>query len=46
MKHGCIMFPLALQCECSDERGENEGEEERREWRLPGLMYADELVLW
>ena len=30
---------------CSDERGENVDGKERREWRLPGLMYANDLVL-
>ena len=47
--------PLALQCicECSYEGGENgDGEEGseisgggKREWRLPGLLYADYLFL-
>ena len=38
--------PLALQCIYgrSDE-GENGDGEEGREWRLPGLLYADDLVL-
>ena len=37
--------PLALQCiyGCSD-GGENGDGEEVREWRLPGLSYADDLV--
>ena len=37
--------PLALQCinGCSDEGGENG--KEGREWRLPILLYADDLVL-
>ena len=26
-------------------RGENGDEEEGREWRLPGILYADNLVL-
>ena len=30
---------------CSDERGENGDGEEGREWRLPGILYADDLVL-
>ena len=39
--------PLALQCiyGCSDELDENGDEEEGREWRLPSLLYADDLVL-
>ena len=39
---------LAFQCiyGCSDERGENVDWEEGREWRLPGLWCADDLVLW
>ena len=38
---------LALQCVygSSDEGGENGDGEEGREWRLPGLLYADDLVL-
>ena len=38
--------PLALQCiyGCSDE-GENGDGEEGRQWRLPGLLYADDLIL-
>ena len=38
---------LALQSiyGCSDEGGENGNGEEGREWRLPGLFYADDLVL-
>ena len=45
---------LAFKCVygCSNERGENrDGEnglrflEEGREWRLPGLLYAGDLVL-
>ena len=47
-------FPLAVQCiyEWSDEGGEDgDGRrgasflEDGREWRLPGLLYADDLVL-
>ena len=38
---------MAFQCisGCSDERGENGDGEERRDWRLHGLLYADDLVL-
>ena len=38
--------PLAFQCiyGCSDERGENGDGKEGRKWRLPGLLYADDLV--
>ena len=42
--------PLVFQCiyGCSDERKENGDVEEEREWRLPGLLYADDLEedLW
>ena len=47
--------PLALQCiyGCSDVRGENRMgkrgvrfQEEGREWRLPDLLYAADLVLY
>ena len=39
--------PLAFQCiyGCSDERGENGDEKEGREWRLPDLLYANNLIL-
>ena len=39
--------PLGLQCiyRCSDEGDENMYGEEGREWRLPGLLCADNLVL-
>ena len=39
--------PLVLQCiyGCSEEGGENGDGEEGRERRLPGLLYADYLVL-
>ena len=39
--------PLDFHCiyGCSDERGENGYEEEGKDRRLPGLLYADELVL-
>ena len=39
--------PLALQCiyGSSDGGGENGDGEEGREWRLPGLLYVDDLVL-
>ena len=30
---------------CSDERGEKGDREEGTKWRLPGLLYADDLVL-
>ena len=30
---------------CSDKRGENGDGKEGRDWRLPGLLYADDLVL-
>ena len=30
---------------CSDEEGEDGDGKEGREWRLTGLMYADDLVL-
>ena len=38
---------MALQCihGCSGEGGENGDGEEGREWRLPGLLYAEDLVL-
>ena len=29
---------------CNDEKGENGDEEEGRVWRLPGFLYADDLV--
>ena len=37
---------LAFQCihGCSD-RGETGDGEEGREWRLPGILYGDDLVL-
>ena len=39
--------PLAFKCiyGCSDERGEDKDGKEGREWRLPGLLHADDLVL-
>ena len=39
--------PLAFQCiyGCSDERGEDGDGKEGREWRLPSLLYAVDLVL-
>ena len=39
--------PLAFQCiyGCSDEGSENGYGKEGREWRLPGLLYADALVM-
>ena len=39
--------PLALQYIYGHgDGGENEDEEEGREWSLPGLFYADHLVLY
>ena len=40
--------PLALQCiyRRTDEGSENGDEEDGREWRLSGLLYADDLVLF
>ena len=34
---------LVFQCiyGCGDKRGENGDGEEGREWRLPGILYAD-----
>ena len=39
--------PLAFQCiyGCIDEGGEKGGGGEGTEWRLPGLLYADDLIL-
>ena len=39
--------PSALQCinGRSDEEDENGDGKEGREWRLPGLLYADDMVL-
>ena len=44
---GVYHVPLAFQCiyRCSDERDQNGDGEEGREWRLPGLLHADDLVL-
>ena len=44
---GVYHVPLGLQCIYgrSDEGGENEDGEEGRELRLPGFLYADDLVL-
>ena len=43
---------MAIQCilyiyiySCSDEGGENGNGEKGREWRLPGILYAADLVL-
>ena len=38
---------LAFHCTygCSDERDENGNGEEEKEWKLLGLLYADNLVL-
>ena len=40
--------PLAVKCiyGCSNEGGRNEDEKEGRELGLPGLFYADNLVLF
>ena len=40
--------PLVFQCiyGCSDERGEDGEGKEGSEGILPGLLYADKLVLW
>ena len=39
--------PLAVKCiyGCSNEGGKNEDQKEGRELRLPGLLYANDLVL-
>ena len=44
---GLHQVPLAVQCiyVCSDERCENGDGKEGREWRLPSLLYVDDLVL-
>ena len=44
---GVNHVPLALQCiyGCSDEGGENRDGKKGREWRLPSLLYADDLLL-
>ena len=41
-------IPLAIQCiyRCSDKGSEVGNGKEGREWRLPGFLYADDLVLW
>ena len=44
VRKGCIMSPWVFNVYI-DERGENGYEEEGREWILPGLLYADDLVL-
>ena len=44
-RKGCIMFPLQCSYACSDERDEIGDGEDRKEWRLSGLLYADDLVL-
>ena len=38
---------LAFQCiyGCGDKSGETGDGEEGKEWRLPGILYADDLVL-
>ena len=40
--------PLTFQCiyGCSDEGSEDGDGKEGREWRLPGFLYADDLVLY
>ena len=40
--------PLAVKCiyGCSNEGGKNEDGKEGRELELPGLLYADNLVLY
>ena len=50
VRQGCIMSPLLFNVYMdSDERGENRDEEVgieiSGEWRLPALLYADDLVL-
>ena len=44
---GLYHVSLAFQCiyGCSDESGENGDGKEGREWRLHGLLYADDLGL-
>ena len=39
--------PVAFQCiyGCIDERDGNGYGEERKDWRLPGILYADDLAL-
>ena len=41
------LVTLAFQCiyECNHEGGKDGDRQEGREWRLPGLLYADDLVL-
>ena len=41
----CIMSPWLLNAGCSNEGGKNEDGKEGRELGLPGLLYADDLVL-
>ena len=40
-----VTFPFQCIYGCSDESLENGDGKERKEWRLPGLLYADDLVL-
>ena len=42
-----VRKPNSFQCiyGCSDGGDENGDGKEGREWRLPGLLYADDLVL-
>ena len=41
------LVPLALQCGygCSDQRSVNGDGDDGKEWRLLGLLYADEWAL-
>ena len=43
MYHVSLVFQYIY--ECSDEGSENGNGNEGREWRLSGLLYADDLVL-
>ena len=47
VRQGCIMssYLFSEYMECSDERGENGDGKDGRECRLPGLLYADDLVI-
>ena len=42
MYHDPLVFQFMYGC---TEKGENEDGKKGREWRLPGLLYADDLVL-
>ena len=37
-----VPFPFQCIYGCRDERGENGNGKEEREWRLPGLLYAED----